>query len=160
MCSLWLEFSTSERPLSESGRFTQKIYEVGCSNGHPVLIRTKKNHFFLGGITLLSDNIFRHDFFCTTTTHHETFIFEVFRLQNAWWRGLRRVAPVSKPEICSKHQLSKYQLESIWCIFRDWNQVSPSQTPPPRILQLKNLKNERFVMRSCGTKKIVPKNIV
>ena len=94
-----------------------------------MLISTKKNHFFLGDITLLSDNIFRHDFFCITTTHHETFISEVFKLQNAWWRGLGRVASDSKPEICPKHQLSQVPVSDDLVKISGWNQVPPSPKP-------------------------------
>ena len=83
----------------------QKIYEV---EGTQMLISTTKNLFFLGDITLLSDNIFWHDFLCTgtTTTHHETFIFEVFKLQNARWRCLGRVTTDSNSE--------KSTLTGIW----------------------------------------------
>ncbi len=82
---------------------SQKIYEV---EGTQMLISTKKKLFFLGDITLLSDNIFWHDFLCTTTTHHETFIFEVFKLQNAWWWCLGRVTTDSKREMYTKSTLT------------------------------------------------------
>jgi hypothetical protein len=57
-------------------RAAQKIYEV---EGTQMLIRTKKNLFFLGDTTLLSDNIFWHDFFCIISADHETFIFDNFK---------------------------------------------------------------------------------
>ena len=49
--------------------------------------------------------------------------------------------------------IPKYQFERFGIDLGVGIRCHPPQTPPPRILQLKNLKNERFVMRSCGTKK-------
>ena len=67
--------SSSASSFIHSADSIQRIYEVG---GAEMLIRGKKKLIFLRVITLHSDNIFWHDFFCTTSAHHETFISEVF----------------------------------------------------------------------------------
>ena len=115
-----------------------------------MLISTNKKRFFLGDIILLSDNIFWHDFFCTTSADHETFIFDGFKCLNPWRWGWRGGFSVPNLEYTPNRLKTIF---GVWDIFRVWSRENPPQTLSPNILRFKTIRNERFVISRCGTKK-------
>ena len=71
----------------------------------------------------------------------------------------KRSNPLKCPKICTEFRDSALYYD-IWGKFQGKLKLYPPPRSPPWLPLLKNLKNERFTLSTCGLKKIAPKNIV